>query len=60
MSDDGGLIRVLHLLPDLARGGGQQVVLELVRGQDRDRTEVSVAALAAPDELALRSVAPPA
>jgi glycosyltransferase involved in cell wall biosynthesis len=45
-------IRVLHLLPDLVRGGGQQLVYELVRTQDRDRTAVSVAALSPPDEMA--------
>jgi len=44
-------IRVLHLLPDLARGGGQQVVLDLVRGRDRNRTEISVAVLSPPDEM---------
>lgn len=43
--------RVLHLLPDLARGGGQSVVLELVRHADRAHFHISVAALHDPDDL---------
>jgi glycosyltransferase involved in cell wall biosynthesis len=37
--------RVLHLLPDLAIGGGQTVVLDLVRHLDRSRYSVDVAYL---------------
>jgi glycosyltransferase involved in cell wall biosynthesis len=37
--------RVLHLLPDLAIGGGQAVVLDLVRHLDRSRYSVDVAYL---------------
>jgi glycosyltransferase involved in cell wall biosynthesis len=37
--------RVLHLLPDLAIGGGQSVVLDLVRHHDRSRYSVHIAYL---------------
>lgn len=47
-----GPARVLQLLPDLAQGGGQQVVLQLVAAVDRDRFVPVVAALAGPDALA--------
>lgn len=42
----------MHLLPDLALGGGQSVVLELVRNQDRARFDVLVAYLDQPADLA--------
>ncbi|MGE3619298.1 MAG: glycosyltransferase [Acidimicrobiia bacterium] len=38
-------VRVLHLLPDLAIGGGQTIVLNHLRHADRDRFEVVVAVL---------------
>jgi glycosyltransferase involved in cell wall biosynthesis len=44
-------IRVLHVLPDLARGGGQGTVLELVRASDRSLVTFEVAALGLPDDL---------
>jgi glycosyltransferase involved in cell wall biosynthesis len=37
--------RVLHLLPDLAIGGGQTIVLNHLRHADRDRYDVRVAVL---------------
>jgi glycosyltransferase involved in cell wall biosynthesis len=43
--------RVMHVLPDLATGGGQGVVLQLVRCADRGRFDVSVASLGPPDDL---------
>lgn len=43
--------RVLHLLPDLERGGGQGVTLQLVTHADRSRFEVFVARLRPPDDL---------
>jgi glycosyltransferase involved in cell wall biosynthesis len=43
--------RVLHVLPDLARGGGQMVVLQLVAHADRRRFEPIVVALTRPDDL---------
>jgi glycosyltransferase involved in cell wall biosynthesis len=44
--------RVLHVLPDLGRGGGQAVVLQLVAQADRRRFELHVAWLDGPDDLA--------
>lgn len=44
-------VRVLHVLPDLRTGGGQRLVLELVRHADPD-VRVAVAWLRPPDELA--------
>lgn len=44
--------RVLHLLPDLTRGGGQGVVLELVTHADPDRFEIFLAWLQPPDDMA--------
>jgi glycosyltransferase involved in cell wall biosynthesis len=38
-------VRVLHLLPDLAIGGGQTIVLNHLRHADRDRYDVRVAVL---------------
>ncbi len=46
------LRRILHLLPDLRRGGGQGVALQLVTYADRDRFEMHVARLHPPDDLA--------
>lgn len=43
--------RVLHLMPDLARGGGQAVVLELAAHADRTRFEIYVARLQPPDDM---------
>lgn len=43
--------RVMHLLPDISRGGGQVVVLELVTNYDRARFEPYVARLAPPDDM---------
>jgi glycosyltransferase involved in cell wall biosynthesis len=45
-------LRVLHLLPDLAIGGGQTIVLNHIREADRDRFEVDVAYLRGPTEFA--------
>lgn len=44
--------QVMHLLPDISRGGGQAVVLELVANCDRARFQPHVARLAAPDDMA--------
>lgn len=44
--------QVLHLLPDISRGGGQAVVLELVSNCDRERFQPHVARLAPPDDMA--------
>ncbi|WP_158564318.1 glycosyltransferase family 4 protein [Jiangella anatolica] len=44
-------MRVLHLLPDLRVGGGQTVVLGLLRHLDAARFDTGVAALAGPAEL---------
>ncbi|MBB5786227.1 glycosyltransferase [Jiangella mangrovi] len=44
-------MRVLHLLPDLRVGGGQTVVLGLLRQLDHDRFDVRVASLGGPAEL---------
>jgi glycosyltransferase involved in cell wall biosynthesis len=43
---------VLHLLPDLAIGGGQTIVLNHIREADRDRFEVNVAYMRGPTDLA--------
>jgi len=43
--------RILHVLPDLARGGGQFVVLGLVAHADTSRFEVHVTRLRPPDDL---------
>lgn len=48
----GDPIRVLHLLPDLAIGGGQTIVLHHLRHRDRSRFVVHVATLLQSDELA--------
>ena len=45
-------VRVLHLLPDLAIGGGQTIVLNHVRHADRSRYEVQVASLFPTNDLA--------
>jgi glycosyltransferase involved in cell wall biosynthesis len=45
--------RILHLLPDLVRGGGQVVALELVAHADTSRFEMHVASLRPPDDLRL-------
>ena len=47
-----GVRRILHVLPDLSRGGGQVVVLELVARCDRTRFDPFVCALGGPSELA--------
>ena len=44
-------IRVLHLLPDLAIGGGQTIVLNHLHHYERDRFEVLVAVLAGGGDL---------
>lgn len=43
--------RILHVLPDLAIGGGQTVVLEIVRNLDRTRFEPHVAVLGPANDL---------
>jgi glycosyltransferase involved in cell wall biosynthesis len=43
--------RILHVLPDLAIGGGQTVVLEIVRNIDRTRFEPHVAVLGPANDL---------
>lgn len=43
--------RILHVLPDLAIGGGQTVVLQHVRHADHDRYEVVVSHLRAGDAM---------
>lgn len=48
----GGRHRILHVLPDLAIGGGQTIVLQHVRHADRDRFDVTVCHLAGEDALA--------
>ena len=45
-------LRILHLLPDLAIGGGQAVVLNHVRGADRRTVDVQVVALGEPSDMA--------
>ncbi len=45
-------IRVLHLLPDVAIGGGQRIVLHHLRHRDRSRFDVRVATLLGDDGLA--------
>jgi glycosyltransferase involved in cell wall biosynthesis len=52
-----GRIRVLHLLPDLAIGGGQTIVLNHLLHRDRSRFDVSVAMLLDDDEMAPAFVA---
>lgn len=47
-----GRARVMHLLPDLVRGGGQVVVAELLAHMDRDRFEAHVVALDGPRDMA--------
>lgn len=48
----GGPARVLHVLPDLAIGGGQTIVLNHVRHADRSRFDVDVVHLHPGDDLA--------
>jgi glycosyltransferase involved in cell wall biosynthesis len=48
----GGHHRILHVLPDLAIGGGQTIVLQHVRHADRDRFDVTVCHLSGEDDLA--------
>ena len=50
-------VRVLHLLPDLAIGGGQTIVLNHLRHADRDRYDVRVAELRSGGELTADFVA---
>src|SRR3954451_7407818 len=38
-------VTVLHVLPDLALGGGQSIVMQHLRHFDRDRFDVRVASL---------------
>lgn len=45
-------LHVLHLLPDLATGGGQRVVLETVRRLDSDRFRVTVGHVGSDDSMA--------
>jgi glycosyltransferase involved in cell wall biosynthesis len=39
------LIKVIHIVPDLERGGGQQVAINILRGMDRTRFEPMVISL---------------
>ncbi len=47
-------IRVLHVLPDLAVGGGQQVVHDAIASGQRDQFEYQVAFIAPVDEMRQR------
>ena len=52
LEDPGRTIRVLHLLADLAIGGGQTIVLNHLRHRNRARFDVRVAMLFDDDEMA--------
>jgi glycosyltransferase involved in cell wall biosynthesis len=45
-------VHVLHLLPDLATGGGQRVVLETLRRLDSDRFRITVGHVGSDDTMA--------